>query len=124
MNLKIWGLIFIFSASLLSGCAQPKPLYNYSDYNENYYHYKKEMSEETTLKLQKSIEDTISKAGESQSGRVPPGMYANLGYIYLKRGNPNEAVANFEKEKTTYPESAHFMDRIIAKVELAEGASK
>jgi hypothetical protein len=121
---KIGGLILIFSVSLLSGCVQPQPLYNYSDYNESYYHYKKDMSEESTLKLQKSIEEAIDKAGESRSGRVPPGMYANLGYIYLKGGNPKGAVLNFEKEKTTYPESAHFMDRIIAKVELAEGASK
>ena len=66
----------------------------------------------------------IEKKQESRSGRVPPGMYANLGYLYLKSGNAKEALANFEREKATYPESAHFMDRVIRKVELAEGSEK
>ena len=33
-------------------------------------------------------------------------------------------LASFNKEKSIYPESAHFMNRIIKKVELAEGKAK
>ncbi|QOY53481.1 DUF4810 domain-containing protein [Candidatus Sulfurimonas baltica] len=106
------------------GCAQPKVLYNYGDYSDSYYANKKNMSDESTLKLQQSMEQAIEKAGESISGRVPPGMYANLGYMYLKSGNPNGAISNFKKEKSVYPESARFMDRMIKKVELVEGKLK
>lgn len=122
IHLKIKFLIFIAFAIIMSGCAQqPKPLYNYGNYSESYYASKKDVGEKSTLQLQQSMEQAIERAEESKSGRVPPGMYANLGYMYLKSGNPRGAVVNFEKEKSVYPEAAHFMDRMIKKVELAEG---
>ncbi len=107
------------------GCAQSaKPLYNYGNYNKSYYNFKKNTGEESALELQKTIEQAIKEKDGGTSGRVPPGMYANLGYIYLKNGKASEAIDNFTKEKTTYPESTHFMDRMIKKVQLAEGAKK
>lgn len=110
---------------IFTGCAnQPKPLYNYGNYNESYYSYKKELNSESMLIMQKSIEEAIKNATQSSSGRVPPGMYANLGYIYLKNGKSSEAIVNFEKEKLIYPEAAHFMDRIIKKSKLAMGEEK
>ncbi|RLJ16563.1 DUF4810 domain-containing protein [bacterium endosymbiont of Escarpia laminata] len=115
-------LTFIAVLFIVSGCATtPQPLYIYGDYSDSYYAYKKNIGEESTLKLQQSIEQAIEEAGKSHSGRVPPGMYANLGYIYLKGGNPQKAIDSFKKEKSIYPESAHFMDRVIIKVGLAEG---
>ena len=113
-------MVFIISF-LVVGCGGPKPLYVYNDYNDKYYAFKKNLDQESMLELQKSIEESIANADESQSGRVAPGMYANLGYIYLKQGNAKKALENFKKEKATYPEAAHFMDRMIKKVELAEG---
>lgn len=110
---------------LLTACSgQPKPLYNYENYSDSYYEAKKSMSDESTLALQKSIQMTLENASESSSGRVPPGMYANLGYIYLKNAKSKEAIENFEKEKLIYPESAHFMNRMIKKVQVAQGANK
>ena len=107
---------------LMSGCsAQPKPLYNYGDYSESYYHAKKELTPDSALELQKSIEYSIENAANSRSARVAPGMYANLGYIYLKGGQTDKAIESFNKEKSIYPESAHFMDRMIKKIEVAEG---
>ncbi len=107
---------------LMSGCSsQPKPLYNYGDYSESYYHAKKELNAESALELQKAIEYSIENAADSRSARVAPGMYANLGYIYLKGGKTDKAIESFEKEKKIYPESAHFMNRMIKKVETAEG---
>lgn len=108
---------------LLSGCAPkgPKPLYNYDNYAQSYYNYKKNMSPETTLALKESIEKVIADTADSSSGRVPPGMYANLGYMYLKSANPDQAIVNFTKEKTIYPESTLFMDRMINKIKSVEG---
>jgi len=106
---------------LMTGCSsQPKPLYNYGEYSESYYHSKKELSAESALELQKSIEYSIENAADSRSNRVAPGMYANLGYIYLKSGNSAKAIESFNKEKSIYPESAHFMDRMIKKIEATE----
>lgn len=106
----------------LSGCGgQPKPLYTYGDYSESYYNSKKNVSEESALRLQKSIEYAIANPDKSRSGRVAPGMYANLGYLYLKGGENAKAIESFNKEKAIYPESSIFMDRMIQKVELAQG---
>ena len=106
----------------MSGCSsQPKPLYNYGDYSESYYHAKKELSPDSALELQKSIEYSIENAANSRSARVAPGMYANLGYMYLKGGQTDKAIESFNKEKLIYPESAHFMDRMLKKIEVAEG---
>lgn len=106
---------------LMSGCAQPKPLYTYGNYSESYYNAKKNVGTESALELQKSIEYSIENTENSRSGRVAPGMYANLGYIYLKAGKTDKAIENFNKEKFIYPESAHFMDRMINKIEVTEG---
>jgi hypothetical protein len=115
-------LLLIACTFTLTACHKPQPLlYHYNDYSNAYYAYKKDMSPESLLKLQLAMEEAIGNAGESKSGRVPPGMYANVGYIYLKSGNPQKAITAFTKEKKTYPESAHFMDRMIKKVELTEG---
>lgn len=115
------GILIILSF-IISGCSnQPKPLYTYGNYSESYYASKKDVSADTALELQKSIEFAIENAGESRSGRVAPGMYANLGYIYLKGGKTDKAIESFKKEKSIYPESAHFMDRMIKKIEVSEG---
>ena len=112
-------------AITMSGCAtQPKPLYTYGDYSGKYYSYKQNMSPESALELQKSIEYAITNTENTLSNRVAPGMYANLGYIYLKSGNTDKAIENFNNEKSIYPESAHFMDRMIKKIEVAQGENK
>ena len=115
------GILIILSF-IISGCSnQPKPLYTYGNYSESYYESKKNVSADTALELQKSIEYAIENVNESRSGRVAPGMYANLGYIYLKGGETDKAIESFNKEKSIYPESAHFMNRMIKKIEVAEG---
>ena len=106
---------------LMSGCAsKPQTLYNYGSYSESYYNYKKNMNEEALLRLQEQIEKSIAEADDSISHRVPPGMYANLGYIYLKRGDSKSAKKYFLLEKETYPESAHFMDLLLNKIDASK----
>ncbi|MFA6188075.1 MAG: DUF4810 domain-containing protein [Sulfuricurvum sp.] len=118
-------LAFSIVMLIITGCAtQPQPLYAYGDYSDSYYSYKKHATPESLLELQKSMESAIENSSNSRSGRVPPGMYANLGYLYLKAGKPNDAISNFTKEKTIYPESALFMNRVINKIQVTEGNVK
>jgi hypothetical protein len=116
----------VLMAMILVGCgAQPaKPLYNYAGYSDSYYAYKKNMTPESTLQLEKSIQEAIDGTENSRSGRVAPGMHANLGYLYLKAGKPNEAIESFTKEKTVYPEATVFMDKLINRVKATEGTKK
>jgi hypothetical protein len=111
----------IIALSVFSGCTTPPPLYNYEDYSKSYYKSIKNANDETALKLQSSMEKTIEATDKSRSGRVPPGIYANLGYLHLKSGETQKAIELFNMEKSVYPEAAHFMDRIIQKAQLIEG---
>lgn len=109
----------------MSGCAStPTALYNYDGYSESYYAYKKSPSNESLESFIKVIEKDIENVDDSTSKRVPPGLYAKLGYLYLKSGQKDKAVAFFEKEKTIYPESAKFMSTLVNKVEASQGDKK
>lgn len=115
-KLAAFGLVVAF----MSACSSHKPLYNYGEYSESYYGVKKTPGEESTLEYQKALEEAIEKAGESRSNRVAPGLYANLGYLYLKANQRDKAIELFTKEKSIYPEAAFFMDRMIQKVRALE----
>jgi hypothetical protein len=108
-------LLLLLGAWLLSGCApkQTQTIYNYQGYSHAYYQAMKESSEESRLALQQEIISVINAQDKGLSGRVPPGMYANLGYIYLLEGNAKLATENFTLEMQTYPESQQFMELMI-----------
>lgn len=113
MKIKLISL-FAF-AILLSGCAATqKPMYQYGDYSESFYALKRDAVDENALKWKSSLEKIITQSSE-QSLRVPPGVYANLGFIHLKAHENNKAVEYFELEKKIYPEAEVFMNNLIKK---------
>ena len=63
-------------------------------------------------RLQAEVERT------QRRGRlVPPGKMAHLGYLYLLAGDSASARNCFETERKLFPESRHFMDFLLAKLE-------
>jgi hypothetical protein len=105
------ALIALFS---LSGCKSTPPMYEYNNYAESYYSLKKSTSDESYKEWKISLEAIIELSNE-KSMRVPPGVYANLGYIHLKANNQEQAIQYFEQEKGIYPESEKFMNSLIKK---------
>jgi hypothetical protein len=55
--------------------------------------------------------------------KVPPGSYAEYGYVLLLQGKRDEAMAYFEREKRAWPESTRLMD-ILLNTTTADGARK
>jgi hypothetical protein len=98
----------------LSGCQTTKPMYEYENYSESFYSMKKEGGEKTAVQWKTSLENIIGKSN-AKAVRVPPGIYANLGYIHLKANNSEKAIGYFEQEKKIYPEATKFMDNLIQK---------
>ena len=49
----------------------------------------------------------------------PPGLHAHLGYLQSVAGNLDAARQHFEAEKRLFPESARFMDQLIARLPQA-----
>jgi len=117
MNLKTnLTSILALSVILLSGCATTAIQYDYGSYAEKYYSFKKEPGTTSLLEWKTSMQDVVTQAQE-KSLRVPPGIYANLGYLALKDNNTVEAISYFNLEKQTYPQATTFMNNLIQKAE-------
>jgi len=113
MQIKI--LVIVCATLFFTGCATKKPMYDYDVYSETFYAMKRETSAETQTEWKSTLETIIVKS-EERNIRVPPGVYANLGYLHLKANDGSKAISYFELEKSIYPEAIHFMDRLINRV--------
>ena len=60
----------------------------------------------------------IINKNESKGARVPPGIHAELGYMFAKKGENALAAEQFQKEMKVYPESKNFIERIYQMLEL------
>ncbi len=48
---------------------------------------------------------------------VPPGLYAEYGYLLYKTGKKDEGLTFLKQEITAYPESEKYISRIIKQLE-------
>lgn len=93
----------------LAGCAQ-QGMYDWGGYSGlMYQNYKKPESVAGNLvTLQAHV-----TALEGRKTKVAPGLYADLGTLYLQAGDRDRAVENYRKERAAWPESAGLMDAMI-----------
>ena len=101
---------FFFMLSLVSGCA-PQPLFYWGDYSETLYDYRKNPDQKTLDAHKKSLQD-IMEQSPKKGLRVPPGVYAEYGYILINEGKDQDGLKYLDKEQSTYPESGVFVQRI------------
>jgi len=107
-----WSILGILCWFFLNGCAVQKQLYYFGDYSNTLYSSKKFQDEESLLKHKQELEKIISES-ETKKMLVPPGIYAELGFLNLKSNNSKEAIVLFQTEAKIYPESKYLMDRLI-----------
>lgn len=55
----------------------------------------------------------------AEGERAPPGVRAHLGYLYFEQGRLEEARALLEEERSTYPESTLFIERLLSRMGLS-----
>ncbi len=108
----IWSILGISCWILLNGCAAQKQLYYFGDYSNTLYMNEKFHDEESLLEHKQELEQIISES-ENRKMSVPPGIYAELGFLNLKSNNTKEAIMLFQTEAKIYPESKFLMDRLI-----------
>jgi hypothetical protein len=99
----------VMSVVLATGCAAPSK-YNWGGYENSLYQYYKDPTKAGELST--VLMETIQGA-EKNHGAVPPGLYAEYGYLLLQQGKAKEAVPYFEKEKAKWPESTYLMNSMI-----------
>ena len=99
----------------LVGCAAPKQsLYQWGDYENQVYSIYNDPGKSPVEAQIEKLEADYQKA-RSTNKAVPPGFHAHLGYLYFQAGKGDQAVQSFQTEKSLFPESAVYMDRILAK---------
>lgn len=109
-------LTIVLLGLLVASCANTvKPMYDYDNYSESFYAMKHEAGAGSEAEWLKSLERIIVKS-EERGIRVPPGVFANLGYLSLLENDNEKATSYFESEKSIYPESKIFMDRLISRI--------
>lgn len=108
------GLAILVAAA---GCATSNPpMYYFGDYSNSLYHTKKNPGPESIAEHSAVLEKIIEESKE-RNLRVPPGVCAELGYLYALQNNDKKAIELFNLEKQTYPEASILMDRLILRSE-------
>jgi hypothetical protein len=105
-------LTLLIPIILIVSCTATKPLYSWNKYDISSYNYLKNNDDKSIQELIKNYEAIIAKQKGSRQV-VPPGIYADYGFVLLQLGKNEEASAMLEKEIALYPESRIFIDRII-----------
>jgi hypothetical protein len=100
-------LMALIASSILSGCVTN--MYSWGEYEKDLYLYYKdpENLDEYSEELKKIV------LRNEKTGRIPPGMFAEYGYILYEQGNTALARDYFIREKEAFPESTKFMDLAI-----------
>jgi len=97
---------------LLTGCAPPTT-YLWGHYEGVVYATYAAPGRVPPERQIELLEQDYQKA-RAANKPVPPGFHAHLGYLYYQIGRTDQARQEFETEKARFPESAVFMDRLLA----------
>jgi len=108
---SVRGLLIAPALLLLAaGCATHSQRYDWGSYDPSLYAYYKDPAK--VGELSTSLAAVIDAADKNHA-TVPPGIYAEYGYLQMQQGKGPAAVELFKQEETHWPESKVFMDRMI-----------
>lgn len=105
-------LMLLLCGLLMTGCAS-RSMYQWGGYDGMLYQSYK--SPEKALEFRQGLEAHIAKLEQSKQ-KIAPGLYAELGTLYLQAGDTTQAVAMYTKEREVWPESRGLMDSLINNV--------
>jgi len=120
MKIKALLLFALASIFLLAGCSSPY-MYEWGKYDEwlyeNYKHPKND--EELYVELTELITNYESRKNPTTKP-MAPGLYAEYGFLLMRRGENERAIHYYEKEKALWPESTVFMNNMIQTAKIAD----
>lgn len=101
------------------GCA-PSGLYYWGDYETSLV---ERYVENNTQHTDAYLTQTLQEA-ERLHRKVPPGVYADYGFLLYTRGDNAGAIENFQKERALYPESQALMNKLIERIQQKDQAAE
>jgi hypothetical protein len=105
----------VLAASVSACVTAPKTTYFWGSYEQVIYanHANPGASDPQS---QLTILEKDYQTARATNQRLPPGWHAHLAYLYYQLGKADQAHQEFVTEKTQFPESALFIDRLLAKM--------
>jgi hypothetical protein len=95
-------------------CA-PMTQFEWGSYEDSLYRYYKDSSQ--SGEYVKQLEIAIDKG--RKANKVAPGLCAELGYMYLERGDTAMALTLFREEMERFPESRAFLTAVAERTQAA-----
>ena len=96
-------------AAMLPACATRT--YEWDSYDMRLYQYYKTPTSAESFRL--AMEANLRQL-EAKGLRPAPGLYAELGTLYLEKGDRTTAAVFYGKERDAWPESRFMMDALLA----------
>jgi hypothetical protein len=109
----IRGFLVLSASGVLVGCAAPHSRYEWGSYEEVVY---ASYLSHDDVPVEKQVEllEKDYQVARAANRRMPPGWHAHLGYLYYQLGRSGQARQELMTEKAEFPESAVFIDRLLA----------
>lgn len=115
--MKTKALLLLTGICLLqSSCMTTTTLYSWYDYEDATYQYNKKHTDELKTKVLEEYQNVIEKQKGTRQ-QVPPGLYAEYGYMLYMSGKKDEGIKFLKEEIKQYPESEKYISRIIKQLE-------
>jgi hypothetical protein len=110
-------LALLLAAALASGCAS-QSLYAWGHY-EDLLHARwiEPGSADPATQIARLREDVDRAAAAGR--RVPPGVWAHLGYLHWVHGDAGAAREALGRERALFPESAAFVDGLLRRMDAS-----
>jgi len=108
--------ITVIAVLCLASCTTQKTLYTWDKYHLTSYNYLKNSDEKAFQELEKTYKNIIRKQKGTRK-TVPPGVYADYGFLLLQADKVEEGKKMLQMEIALYPESAIFIGRILKMIE-------
>lgn len=107
---RVRGVSALLAWFAITACA-PVSLYDWGDYEDSLY---LRYTDQDFGQAESHLHDSL--ASVNHPSRVPPGVYADYGFLLYRRGDYTGALEYFEREKKAFPESSALMTKLSERV--------
>jgi hypothetical protein len=97
----------------LTGCANRNQLYDWGGYDGMLYQQYKDPAK--AVEMRTKLEAHVTQLEKSKQ-KVPPGIYAEIGTLYLQANDRKKSVDYYQREAAAWPESTGLMNAMIATI--------
>ncbi len=111
-----WIALLLVPVAFASCATSSSSLYSWYNYEKAVYQYVKKGTPETQEKLLGEYKRIIARQ-QALRRVVPPGMYAEYGFLLCRTGRKADGISFLKEEIRLYPESEKYISRIIKQIE-------